>query len=502
MTQKNKSGIYKYVPLWGEWHVDSLIGKGSFGEVYRIFKNDGGRRIEAAAKYISVPKDSDDKKTIFNSGLATDDKSFREICDERAEDMTDEINLMLGLKGLDNIVSYEDHMKCPKENEIGWDIIIRMELLTSLDKYLEKNDFYLDDVLQLGIDICNAISNCHNNNITHRDVKIENIFVDAEGHFKLGDFGVSRMSSGKTTKGTITGTEEYMAPEMLKKEKYNSTVDIYSLGIVLYKLLNQKRVPFLPAEGSIKKDDIESASIKRLEGEEFPSPKYADDEISRIINKACAYNKHDRYQDASEMVEDLKRITLPQNVLVLKKSPYGGGDTPTIDPTPPPRKNRGLIFTSLFIVILGLLSGIWFFKIKSENKVTNITGIPETISIVSGDHMQLKAKAFPDTADEVVVFSSSDETIVTIDPTGKIVAHSEGKAIITAYAGKYSEEIEVNVTNDKIPVEDIIIRENISMPVNSTVKISAKVIPENATYTDFFTSAVTKISSLLTMKEI
>lgn len=487
MSKSNKTGIYKYEPLWGEWYVDSLIGKGSFGEVYRIYKTVKGRRVEAAAKYISVPKDNDDKKTIYSSGLATDDKSFREVCDERAESMTDEINLMLGLQGLDNIVSYEDHIKCPKENEIGWDIIIRMELLTSLDKYLENNDFYLSDVLRLGVDLCNAINSCHHNGITHRDVKIENIFVDKDGHFKLGDFGVSRMSSGKTTKGTITGTEEYMAPEMLKKEKYNNTVDIYSLGLVLYRLLNNKRMPFLPSDGRITISDVEVAANKRLEGNEFPSPHYADEELCRIINKACAYDKHERYQSATEMAEELEKVILSQDVLVLRKSVI---DVPPVPPVPPvspvkqkKKTRKVLILSVLLFLVLGLLLGGWFLKTQTTIVVTDITGFPETLSIVSGDSLQLKANVLPAKAEQVVVYSSSDETIVSVDETGKIIANSAGKAVITASAGAYFEQIEVSVVGEAIPVEDIVVQKNVTMPVNATVRINTKIIPENATYT-------------------
>ncbi|MBR3995892.1 MAG: Ig-like domain-containing protein [Clostridia bacterium] len=490
MSKSKKSGIYKYEPLWGEWYVDSLIGKGSFGEVYRIYKTVKGRRVEAAAKYISVPKDSDDKKTIYSSGLATDDKSFREVCDERAESMTDEINLMLGLQGLDNIVSYEDHIKCPKDDEIGWDIIIRMELLTSLDKYLENNDFYLSDVLRLGVDLCRAIDNCHKNGITHRDVKIENIFVDRDGHFKLGDFGVSRMSSGKTTKGTITGTEEYMAPEMLKKEKYNNTVDIYSLGLVLYRLLNNKRMPFLPSDGRITISDVEAAANSRLEGNEFPSPHYADEELNRIINKACAYDKHERYQSATEMAEDLEKVVLTQDVLVLKKRDmddfYVDDFRKRIDEHKDEnekKKRKVLFLIPIILVVFGLLIGGWFLKNKTTNAVTDITGLPETVSIVSGDSLQLKANVLPAKAEQVVVYSSSYEAVVSVDETGKIIANSAGKAIVTASAGSYSEQIEISVASEAIPVENIVVQENISMPVNATVRINTKIIPENATYT-------------------
>lgn len=85
---------------------------------------------------------------------------------------------------------------------------------------------------------------CQCQNIIHRDIKPENIFVSRFGEFKLGDFGIAReldrSMSGLSKKGTFS----YMAPEMYKGEEYDARVDIYSLGIVLYKLCNHNRLPF------------------------------------------------------------------------------------------------------------------------------------------------------------------------------------------------------------------------------------------------------------------
>lgn len=315
-----KNGIRQYEPLWGEWYVDSLVGKGSFGEVYKIYKIESGKRIEAAAKYISIPKNDEERDSIYKTGAATDEESFKAVCDDMANNIDNEVNLMMKLKGSENIVWYESHEKKKKNGEIGWNIIIRMELLTPLEKYLDENKFTVADVIKLGIDICKAIDDCHKNDIIHRDVKMENIFVDKNGNFKLGDFGVSRVSSGKTTHGTVAGTEDYMAPEMLKKENYSSNVDIYSLGITLYKLLNKRRNPFLSADGIVKSSDAERASKDRISGEKsLPPPAFANEELTNIISKACAYDRHERYFDPLEMAEDLKKIcSTIKNIVVLE----------------------------------------------------------------------------------------------------------------------------------------------------------------------------------------
>lgn len=99
---------------------------------------------------------------------------------------------MSKLRGNSNIVSYEDHNVIEKQDgEFGWDIFIRMELLTPIVQYFTDNAPTQQDIIKLGIDICKALEVCGKYNIIHRDIKPSNIFVSDVGEFKLGDFGVA-----------------------------------------------------------------------------------------------------------------------------------------------------------------------------------------------------------------------------------------------------------------------------------------------------------------------
>ena len=97
-------GIFKYEPLWGEWHIGELIGKGSYGEVYKIYRDVGGNREYAAAKYISSPKSEQDKELAYSKGLATDEESLRSFFETRANTFSKEIDLMMKLRGSANVV--------------------------------------------------------------------------------------------------------------------------------------------------------------------------------------------------------------------------------------------------------------------------------------------------------------------------------------------------------------------------------------------------------------
>jgi len=237
---------------------------------------------------------------------------------------------MSKLKGNSHVVSYEDHQVIAHEGKLGWDILIRMELLTSLMDYAQDSDFTRKDVMKLGIDMCRALELCQKRNIIHRDIKPENIFVSDIGDFKLGDFGIARTIE-KTTSGlSKKGTYIYMAPEVYKGESYGSNVDIYSLGIVMYRLLNGNRTPFLPPfPEKIKHSDIDNALVQRISGAEIPPPTGADGRLVEIVLKACAHNPKERYSSPMQMREELEAILYEAD---KAKEIYPAGDEVDIKP--------------------------------------------------------------------------------------------------------------------------------------------------------------------------
>lgn len=298
--------------IWKGWKEDSYIGGGAFGKVYKITKEEFGHTYEAALKVISIPQNSSEIENVTMEGM--DEEGVTEYFYKMTESIVKEVQLMSELKGITNIVSYEEHEILTKEDGIGWDIYIRMELLKPLLTYLNDHpQLSRSEIIQLGIDICTALEICQKHNIIHRDIKPENIFVSKNGDFKLGDFGIARQlektSSGLSQKGTYT----YMAPEVIKGLPYNATVDIYSLGIVMYRFLNKNRAPFMPPyPEKIFPDDRENANIMRISGETFPKPCDADEALSAVVLKACAYEPADRYSNPTELKKALQNVLLSE----------------------------------------------------------------------------------------------------------------------------------------------------------------------------------------------
>ena len=107
-----------------------------------------------------------------------DEESIRAYYEEIVEDFENEIRLMESLKGMQNVVSVEDYKIVERKQEIGWDIYIRMELLTPFNEYVTNNYLTEKEVIKIGIDICSALELCDRMNIIHRDIKPENIFIN------------------------------------------------------------------------------------------------------------------------------------------------------------------------------------------------------------------------------------------------------------------------------------------------------------------------------------
>ena len=319
------------------WTLTRLIGQGSFGRVFEAEREDFGRTYEAAIKIITIPQSQNDVKSAMSEGM--DEDSATDYFRSLVEELVDEFSLMSKLKGNSNIVSYEDHGVHQHSGSLGWDILIRMELLTPLLDTVQRNSLTRNDVVKIGMDICKALQLCQRHNVIHRDVKPENIFVSDTGDYKLGDFGIARTVEKTLSALSKKGTYTYMAPEMYCGDPYTANVDIYSLGIVMYRLLNEHRVPFLPAYPSpITHNDRETALAKRMAGLPMPAPRNADGRLAEIILRACAHNPHERYASPQEMREDLQD-TLSENREFYALSVENTANTPVFDNAAIPQVN-------------------------------------------------------------------------------------------------------------------------------------------------------------------
>ena len=307
---------------WPDWKIIKYLGGGAYGKVYEIERTISGtqEKEKAALKIVSRPKDEDEIEEYEVSGY--DKESIIESYKSEIQNYVQEYKLMKALQGQTNIVSCDDFTVVWNENGIGGNVFIRMELLTPLNQVLKERALSIEEIIKLGKDITSALILCEKKNIIHRDIKPANIMVSQFGNYKLGDFGVSKIMD-HATYATAMGTPEYQAPEVVHMGKYGQTADIYSLGITLYWLLNNRRMPFIGADEQPTVERRDETMKRRYRGEKLPAPKNGSAKLNKIVLKACEYNPEDRYASAQEMYDDLD---------TLRSGEATGGTAKTVKP--------------------------------------------------------------------------------------------------------------------------------------------------------------------------
>ncbi len=286
--------------VWPEWTIEKQIGRGAFGQVFQAVRGELGFETRCAVKAVEVPPDDSETDALRLEGMT--EEEIRQYFRRQAESFVGEIRMLDSLKGAPHIVGIEDFRVVEQEDGLSWVILIRMELLTPFPVYVRSAPMTEAETVRLGIELCEAMEVCHGLHVIHRDIKPQNIFVDRFGSYRLGDFGIARKMESMTASMSQKGTYGYLAPEINNGFRYDERVDIYSLGLVMYQLVNENRMPFLSTpEDARNPEKRTSAMTRRLRGEPLPPPCAASPALSDVILKACRYDPDDRFRTTAEM---------------------------------------------------------------------------------------------------------------------------------------------------------------------------------------------------------
>lgn len=291
--------LKSYEPFFGEWYIERPIYENEIGGIYEIRKKDS-EDAPKALKVIRMPDPGLDPEGNYAEKLEVD--------------YVAEIEMMQALKEHINVTAYEEYEVLSRGDEPGWDIVIRMEMITPVPEYIRTNPFTIGDAVLLGCDVCSMLEFCHPHDIVHRNICPQNIFVSTDGVFKVGDFAIEDPNGNLLSTLTDIDAHCYMAPEVYYGEEPVPASDIYSLGLLLYGLLNNNRLPFMPAyPQQLAMSDTVLANEKRFHGEPIPAPENAGEALSAIILKACSPEIEDRYASVSEMKAALNEVLYSQN---------------------------------------------------------------------------------------------------------------------------------------------------------------------------------------------
>ncbi|OGD19739.1 MAG: hypothetical protein A2W03_13455 [Candidatus Aminicenantes bacterium RBG_16_63_16] len=173
----------------------------------------------------------------------------------------------------------------------------------SLDDYIEKRRVPVEEALELAIQISDGLAEAHGRGIVHRDIKPSNILVSEHGRAKIVDFGVAALLRVDTTPhaGLVVGTAAFMSPEQIQGLPADTRSDLFSLGVVLYKIFTGKQ----PFTGDSFREIFKAV----LEKEPLPMSEYSSSvplELERIVSRLLNKNRELRYQHADDLRADLR----------------------------------------------------------------------------------------------------------------------------------------------------------------------------------------------------
>lgn len=258
-----------------DWKVTSFVGEDNGCEVYKV-----SRKI--------------DKNTAQNAILRHAFVGKSNYTDEHAEYFTEEADFIESVKELDGISNYLDVYVQDNQNKKNCDLYIFTEELTSLEELMKTKTFAEDEVVDFGIQMSEMLETLEAKNIFHGNISPKNIFVTADGRYKIGGF--------TDFEGKITDTS-FVAPEVYKQENVDYTTDIYSVGIIMYAMCNGGKIPF-----ESDSCDRKNACEERFSDKAVTAPSEGDEKLKSVIVIACQPNNTNRWKNAGNIKNALTSI--------------------------------------------------------------------------------------------------------------------------------------------------------------------------------------------------
>ena len=272
------------------YQIVNLIGEGGMGEVYLATDTILGRRVALKVLPAFVSKDPERLRRFTQEARAASRLSHPNVCVVHEIGETDDGRPFIAMEYVEGM---------------------------TLRQRIRSHALKLGDVLDIAIQVAEALTAAHEAGIVHRDIKPENIVIRPEGYVKILDFGLAKLTErhkGAThttmstllfhsSPGTVIGTAAYMSPEQARGISVDERTDIWGLGVVLYEMASG-RPPFT---GETATDVV----VAIVEKEQPPISQHVEGvppELERIVKKALRKDRNERYQIVKELAIDLRSL--------------------------------------------------------------------------------------------------------------------------------------------------------------------------------------------------
>ncbi len=281
---------------------------------FRLTKAETGEKY--ILKRISVPESERQVDALLLTGAYPDKAAVNEYYGRVVEDIKQELAAGKKLAETECFAGAVDYQVEPRDSGVGYDVYILYPNFVTLADLLSKGLITHLRAINMSLDLCDSISACREAGFLFGNIKPENIFLSQNGKFLLGDLGLVSLQNLKYACLPEEYIGSYSAPELSDiTAALNTTVDLYSLGMVLFQIYNGNHAPFEDEETSQA-----MADKLRATGKQLPTPIYADYELASIILRACTFKPEDRFQTPAELKQTLmlymQRNEVSDNLIV------------------------------------------------------------------------------------------------------------------------------------------------------------------------------------------
>ena len=492
-------------PQFNDWRATRLIGSGKIGETYEIIRsNSFGATEQGVLKLIRVP--------------AEDTPEAQQAQRAKLEAVAQTLRAADALAEHPNMLPWRDHAIRNAEDGNGWEICLRADTAVPLEQYIRTHTYGERDVVHMLSGVCTLLSLCHSRGIVHGNIKPQNLFVADNGYdgkpvLRLGDFGSAPLSAD--------AAGDFASPEALCGEAATPDSDLYSIGMVLYWLLNDKRVPFAPpAPAPMSAADLAIARDMRLRGDPMPVPAHGSSAIQSVIMKAVADRPEDRFRSADELRSALlgvvqaaedrraqeeraaRAAALQAQAIQQAQAREARMHHEKVEEQ---EEKKGSILPIVIgsicgVIVLALALVLILTNIGSKNKGSDDSGSSikylqmsqKEVEIAPNDQVTLKCVAYDKDNEEAgsakIAWSTSDKDIATVSTGGTVTGHKEGTATITAKVEDDDVDpvtCKVTVTKDAVKVEKIKLNEESKeLDVDETFRLRYDLTPAKASAGD------------------
>ena len=242
-------------------------------------------------KILSMPASQTQLDALLVTGAYKDPAAALDYYRQNAEDAAAEAEFLQSMAKLEGFRSFEGWQVAPmKKNRLGYHVYLVSRYSRTLEKVMRRTAITHLQAVNLGLDLCGALSLCRRAGYLYVDLKPTNVFLNENGHYEIGDLGFVSTKFLDYTAMPDKYASPYCAPETRDPmATLNLTLDTYALGMILYRIYNGGKLPELPDDPARPLD----------------APRYADEEMTSIILRSLAPAKEDRWQDPADMGQAL-----------------------------------------------------------------------------------------------------------------------------------------------------------------------------------------------------